>query len=229
MKGLINIPENMLSFKANTKDGVAPRGRPKKVSTRFEKETDYSDDDEDGVFEEYVSPIKPRRYNDEGSDIDEEANDLINQQIIFNENSRKDGYITSNNESDNDHTDDKEQSKERCKGGTIHPIRGGGKGESSSSSNSRGSGSINSDELNGNDYKGDSKNGSKGGNKDGTSGGSRDISEGENKDVSKLSSKRGKKEIAGNSTGGNQKRVHDNINESDLKSKRVTSKPEKLR
>jgi hypothetical protein len=122
MSNQIKIPNNMLSFKVNKKDGVAPLGRPTKVSTRFEKETDYSDDDEDGVAVEYASPSRPRRQNDEGGDFDEEANNMINEQMIKNEESDKDSDNDSNSESDNDHTDNKEQGK------------GGNKVSSSSSS-----------------------------------------------------------------------------------------------
>jgi hypothetical protein len=84
------------------------------------------------------------------------------------------------------------------------PSSDGGKGEISSS-NSTVSGIRNSCNKNDNDNKGGSKDGSDGGSKDGS-----------------------KKVTLGKRTGGNQKRVNENIDEIDLKIKRVTSIPKKF-
>jgi hypothetical protein len=171
MKKEIKMPDNMLTFKANKKGGVAPKGRPNKVTSRFEKGSDYSDSDEDSVVEEYPSPSRPGRQNDEGSDIDEEAKDMINEQMmqnLKNENNGKDSrYIDSDNESDNDYKDNKEQSSNK---------------ESSSASSS--SGSVSSSNSCSSNFSNKNSNDDKGVNKDITKGVSTDRIEGGNKDIS---------------------------------------------
>jgi hypothetical protein len=81
MKKGIKIPDNMLTFKANKKDGVAPKGRPSEVTTRFDKGSDSSDSDEDGVVEEYPSRSRPRRQNDQkAAAIEKQKQAIIAQQ-----------------------------------------------------------------------------------------------------------------------------------------------------